>query len=452
VTVPIRMTSQGTEKVMTFSLDYPLGVLNTPTVACGASTPGCVVTSNAVTPGKLGVTITAASAVAAGLREIANITFQTNVGFAPPNAALMFSDTPSARIVKDPLGDTLQATYTNGFVIFIDGVEGDVVGRPSGDGTVVSTDVTQIRRFVAGIDTPDGSVNEFQRADVAPIATWGDGLLLPGDVVQARRYSARLDLQQAAAGPNGAALPPLGTGTAPIDEVAEADTQRALGVTTANADPGSRVSVNVELASQGDEAALSFTLAYDASRLRNPQVTLASGMSDGAVLTVNSNDAMRGRIGVLIDSSEALAVGSATRQLVTVTFDVAPDATGGAARIRLTDGVAPRGVSGTMGETLDARYTDGAVIISGPASAGVELSGRILTPDGRGLRNATVTILDAYGYARTVTTSSFGYYRFDGVTLGETYTIGVASRSYHFGARTVTVTDNLADVDLTAVD
>ena len=62
----------------------------------------------------------------------------------------------------------------------------------------------------------------------------------------------------------------------------------------------------------------------------------------------------------------------------------------------------------------------------------VEISGRVTTPDGRGLRNATVTISDQSGLSRTVTTSSFGYYMFADVRTGESYLLRVASRRYRY--------------------
>ena len=74
------------------------------------------------------------------------------------------------------------------------------------------------------------------------------------------------------------------------------------------------------------------------------------------------------------------------------------------------------------------------------------------TPDGRGIRNATVTLVNRSGFARTVTTGAFGYYAFDGVAAGERYTIGVASPQYRFASRTVEVGDNLADVNFTGLD
>jgi hypothetical protein len=50
------------------------------------------------------------------------------------------------------------------------------------------------------------------------------------------------------------------------------------------------------------------------------------------------------------------------------------------------------------------------------ASPALEISGRVLTPDGRGLRNVVVTLTGSNGVERTVTISSFGYYHFDSLT------------------------------------
>jgi len=86
-------------------------------------------------------------------------------------------------------------------------------------------------------------------------------------------------------------------------------------------------------------------------------------------------------------------------------------------------------------------------LMSPPSAAGVSVSGRVLTPDGRGLRNARVVLTDSHGVARTVTTSSFGTYQFDDVAAGETYVIGVVSKLYRFSSQLVTVSDTLKNVD-----
>ena len=635
VTVPIRMTAQGTEKVMSFSLDYPIGPLNSPVVACGQSVPGCTVSTNLSILGKVGVTITAVAPVGTGLREIARITFQTNTGFNVPNAPLTFGDSPTPRSVRDINNDTLQATYTNGFVVFSDGVEADVAPRNIGDGNVLSTDVTQVRRFVAGLDTIDPSYNEFQRADSAPVFTFGDGVINAADVVQARRYSARLDNLQAAAGPNGPGDPPLSggytatvttgqgitpgtvnignscddctttiaspfpvsltydgttynnivvssngsmqftgndssfgsscpmpdnrfgrailafqddlrtdnpgegiftsvTGSAPNrvlnvewrahyfnhggstnfevrlfegspnfeivygnsnDSGAAAssgvqmtgagpftqyscntavltpgtrvtyvgggpvsrpeedmtETTRAIGiVATDEAAPGKAVTVGVDLTPQGDETAASFTLEYDAAKLRNPRVVLAGDAPAGTVLTVNDKQMSEGRIGILVDSAEVLGTGSEARRLLNVTFDVAENAPGGETQVTFSERVTPKSFSSGMGITLRSHYTDGVVTISGTRSQGHSVGGKILTADGRGLRNAQVTIIDSTGYARTVTTGTFGYYKFEGLNMGEAYTLQVISRRYRFETKQLTMNSDLADMDFIA--
>jgi hypothetical protein len=86
------------------------------------------------------------------------------------------------------------------------------------------------------------------------------------------------------------------------------------------------------------------------------------------------------------------------------------------------------------------------------ATAGsVVLSGRILSPSGTGLRNTVVTLTDVNGASRTAVTSSFGYYYFDNVRAGETYTVNASSKLYTFTPRVVTVLDELAGIDIIGV-
>lgn len=100
---------------------------------------------------------------------------------------------------------------------------------------------------------------------------------------------------------------------------------------------------------------------------------------------------------------------------------------------------------GTIGN--GTQTIDGLSVLACVTAADVEVSGRVTTPDGRGLRNATVTMTDSAGVVRTATTSSFGFYSFGDVPSGETYIMGVSSRRYRFAPRTVQVLDTLSDVD-----
>ena len=93
------------------------------------------------------------------------------------------------------------------------------------------------------------------------------------------------------------------------------------------------------------------------------------------------------------------------------------------------------------------------IVASGPATttaAGISISGRVMTSDGRGIRNATVLLNDQYGKIHTVRTSAFGYYVFDGITSGETYVVNVNSRGFTFLPRVVNLSDSLTDVNLVA--
>jgi hypothetical protein len=108
------------------------------------------------------------------------------------------------------------------------------------------------------------------------------------------------------------------------------------------------------------------------------------------------------------------------------------------------DGVAaPFGPESVGGEVLGGW----GIELLPPTNTAVTVSGRVMTPDGVGLRNAVVTMTDSFGIVRQVTTSSLGYYTFADVPVGETYVMSVSSRRYRFTPRLVPVVDTLTDVD-----
>ena len=86
-------------------------------------------------------------------------------------------------------------------------------------------------------------------------------------------------------------------------------------------------------------------------------------------------------------------------------------------------------------------------------AAGVSLSGRVTTADGRGIRNARVIVSgNGLPEPRTATTGSFGYFSFEGLTAGQTYVVTVNSQRYTFSvpSRVITLVDNMADADFVA--
>ncbi|MFZ1699559.1 MAG: cohesin domain-containing protein, partial [Pyrinomonadaceae bacterium] len=217
--------------------------------------------------------------------------------------------------------------------------------------------VVTVRRFVAGLETAVSTHNEFQRADTAPTSTKGDGVLNATDVIQVRRLAAGLDPTQSAGGP-GAALPPP---PAPVEQEAEAVGSRQMTIGTVNAVTGSRVTVPVDVVTNGDELAMSFTIRYDDTRLANPNVTLSGGPRDGVTLTAGTQEP--GVIRILIDANTYF--GQTTKDgssLVDITFDVLATAPSGDTEIEITDLV----TSDAAAHELKTRSTPGRISIAGP--------------------------------------------------------------------------------------
>lgn len=92
----------------------------------------------------------------------------------------------------------------------------------------------------------------------------------------------------------------------------------------------------------------------------------------------------------------------------------------------------------------------GAFEVQAPTAASVAVSGRIMTSSGTGIARARVTMTDMAGQTRTVLTSSFGYYRFEGVQAGGTYIIMVNAKGHQFTEQVVSVLDELSDVNFIA--
>ena len=92
------------------------------------------------------------------------------------------------------------------------------------------------------------------------------------------------------------------------------------------------------------------------------------------------------------------------------------------------------------------------VFLLAPTAAGVAVSGRVRTPNGRGLSNAFVTLTDANGNRRSARTTAFGYFHFEDVAAGETYIVEVNSKRYRFTSRVLSINQDISDVELTGED
>ena len=367
---------------------------------------------------------------------------------------------------------------------FADRFEGDINRTIAGFAGVGDSDVTvgdqiQYQRFLSGADCPDMASGEQQRLDAGPRATLGDGLIGSADGAAIDAYARHDSLSDF--DPNVANWQPTPAGgPTEITNLGCAQTPGAHGdnATVAQPEPeaataarmvqvvptsavGRDITVEIEMAAQGNEAGTQFSLHFDPTVVgissvsgvnSNPDIALGADALPGTTLDVNAEDAVNGNIGIVenfngsSDSITALPEGA--RRIARVTFHVRSGAAAGESKVTFGDDIVKGTSADTYGITLGTSFDqNGSVTI--PATSGVTVSGRVMSPDGRGVRNATVTIVDHSGIARTVTTSSFGYYSFDEVATGESYRLTVSSRLYRFASRSVDITDSLSNVDFT---
>ena len=85
-----------------------------------------------------------------------------------------------------------------------------------------------------------------------------------------------------------------------------------------------------------------------------------------------------------------------------------------------------------------------------PTAASVTVAGRILTKDGNGLANADVFMIDAFGNMRSARTSSFGFYSFEEVEVGQTYVFNVSARRYNFSPQIISIVEETDDLNFYA--
>jgi hypothetical protein len=94
--------------------------------------------------------------------------------------------------------------------------------------------------------------------------------------------------------------------------------------------------------------------------------------------------------------------------------------------------------------------TPGEITLVGPSAASASIGGKLMTTMGRGVANTRVTLTGTNGAIRTTISNSFGYYRFTGLEIGQTYVLSVASKGYTFSPQAVSLVENITNLDLIA--
>jgi hypothetical protein len=97
----------------------------------------------------------------------------------------------------------------------------------------------------------------------------------------------------------------------------------------------------------------------------------------------------------------------------------------------------------------------GPTIPIGASAAAGSISGRVSTPDGRGIRNVRLYLQNASGtIVQTALSSSFGYYEFPGLPAGDGYFISVIGKKAGFSPSTryVSLLEEFAEVDFVSLN
>lgn len=113
-------------------------------------------------------------------------------------------------------------------------------------------------------------------------------------------------------------------------------------------------------------------------------------------------------------------------------------------------------MGGPTGDNSNFVGIDSFTYNAAATASGVSVSGKVLARDTNGNRtlfgvsSAIVTLTDMNGQVRRVRTDAAGNYVFEEVNPGETYIVNVYSKRYNFAPQTITITENLSDLNFTS--
>lgn len=123
------------------------------------------------------------------------------------------------------------------------------------------------------------------------------------------------------------------------------------------------------------------------------------------------------------------------------------------ASVTLTTGVRVNGLvaAQTAAVTMDTVDVSTCALLA-PSSATVNVSGRVVSSTGRGIPGTTIRLMDNTSSVRFAVTSTFGYYTFADVEVGQSLLISVSNKRYTFAEpeRIVALLDEVSNIDFVA--
>lgn len=235
------------------------------------------------------------------------------------------------------------------------GFEADLGPGPHGDNQVDQQDLELLARVIAGLDELTDHW-QFSRADCAPRDTLGDGVLSLTDWVQAGRYADALDAPTPTGGPTTAVNPnSRGVSSASADATAQPVMPSRIRVIGGPLVRGQETPLTLELVSQGEENAVSFTLEFDPDALEYRDFAPA-GEPDRCILVLNTSQLADGRVGVVFSLSPGDVFPTGTNALLHLDFAVRPETVITSTEIDFGDEPVYRDVATVRADALPFEY------------------------------------------------------------------------------------------------
>ena len=109
--------------------------------------------------------------------------------------------------------------------------------------------------------------------------------------------------------------------------------------------------------------------------------------------------------------------------------------------------------SAVVNVTAGTVVTADVIFPNAPTSVLVTVSGRVMSPNGRGIAKVRVSISNPTGETRTVLTNAFGYFSFTRIPAGTAYTITPTHRRIQFSpaSQTTTVNEDLTGIEFAGI-
>ncbi|MFO1500751.1 MAG: immunoglobulin domain-containing protein [Verrucomicrobiota bacterium] len=386
ISVPLNLIGLGDENTVACSLSFDSTLLSLASITNGAAiVPGIsvILNTNDVAKGKAGVLIArgAGESFAAGTNHLLTLSFKVATTVTRTlTTSIAFASAPIAPELISPTVRPLAALYQNATVSLDAGLEGDIAAEPSGDGQLTAADWTLMGRLVAGL-SKTANAGEFARADCAPTETLGDGYLTAADWTQAGRYVLGIDPARVTGGPSQAAPQSVasnGDGLGlnadhapeqPRRPVARLSlNRRRIEVASASVEAGQEVELPLRLVALGDENTAAFSLRFDPAQLQVRSVQAGTALTSGTTLLVNTNQALHGRVGVLLGQPVGKTFQPGAQELLSIVVAAVRN-NGQPALIDFDDAPVVREVVSPIVRVLPTTYISGTVLITEAAPA-----------------------------------------------------------------------------------